>query len=103
MPACVALSSAVVAYGAYALYRFWNPRFQRVAYRASGWLLLDAQGTDHPAILQSHAHHGRVLALGFRVGPRELLRVVLTPDNLDTDSRRRLILMLARAEIVQAQ
>ena len=103
LPARVALSLAVIAYAAYALQRFWNPRFQRIAYRASGWVLLDVGGNEHIAMLESHAHLGALLALGFRMGPRARLRVVLAPDNLDADARRRLVLMLARAEIVHAQ
>ncbi len=100
--ACAALSLAASAFGAHALHRFWNPRFHRIAYRASGWLVLDAHDTEHAAVLESHAHLGISLALGFRTGPRSRQRVVLTPDNLDVQSRRRLVLMLARAEIVHA-
>ncbi len=103
LPACAALSLAVLSYAAYELQRFGNPRFQRIAYRASGWVVVDAGGNEHAAILKSHAHLGALLALGFRIGPRARLRVVLTPDNLDADARRRLVLMLARAEIVHAQ
>lgn len=98
----VALSLAAIAFGTHALNRFLNPHFRRIAYRASGWVVLDAHDTEHVAALESHAHLGVLLALGFRTGPRARQRVVLTPDNLDADSRRRLVLMLARAEIVHA-
>lgn len=100
--ACTALSLAAIASGAHALQRFLKPRFRRIAYRESGWTLLDAYHTEHAAVLESHAHLGVLLALGFRTGPRSRLRVMLTPDNLDAHSRRRLVLMLARAEIAHA-
>lgn len=99
---CAALSLAAIAFGAYALHRFWKPPFRRIAYRASGWVLIDAANEEHAAVLESHAHLGALLALRLRVGPRSRLRLVLVPDNLDADTRRRLVLMLARAEIVQA-
>jgi hypothetical protein len=98
-----ALSLAAIVFGAYALHRFWNPPFRRVAYRAAGWALIDAADEEHAAVLESHAHLGVLLALGLRVGPRARLRAMLAPDNLDADTRRRLVLMLARAEIVQTQ
>ncbi|MEO7064753.1 MAG: hypothetical protein ABI082_13400, partial [Dokdonella sp.] len=103
LPARVALSLSVIACAAFALHRFWNPRFQRIAYRTSGWAVVDGDGNEHAAVLESHAHLWVLLALGLRIGPGVRLRVVLTPDNLDADSRRRLVLMLARAEIVRAQ
>ncbi len=100
--ACVTLSSAAIAFGMHALQQFRKPRFRRIAYRASGWILMDAHDTEHAAVLESHAHLGVLLALGFRTGPRSRLRVMLAPDNLDAQSRRRLVLMLARAEIAHA-
>ena len=98
--ACAALSLIAIAWGGRALKQFWRPKFHRIAYRASGWVLLDANGTEHAASLHSHTHLGVLLALGFRAGSRTLQRVLLTPDNLDAQTRRRLVLMLARAEIV---
>ncbi|MEP7096341.1 MAG: hypothetical protein ABI748_01655 [Dokdonella sp.] len=98
--ACAGCSLAVIAWGGRALKQFWNPGFCRIAYRASGWVLLDVNATEHAAVLESHAHLGVLIVLGFRTGSRSRLRVVLTPDNLDAQPRRRLVLMLARAEIV---
>ena len=97
-----ALSLAAFAVGARALRRHWNPLFRRIAYRASGWVLIDASNEEHEAILESHALLGVLLSLGFRHGPHARFRAVLGPDNLDADTRRRLILMLSRAEIVHA-
>jgi hypothetical protein len=100
--ASAVLSLAVIALGIRVLGRLCKPPFRRIAYRASGWLLLDASGEEHEAILESHAHLGALLALRFRQGPRARFHALLAPDNLDAESRRRLILLLSRAEIVQA-
>lgn len=96
------LSLVVLAYGAWALRRHWHPRFRRLAWRESGWTLVGHDGRESAAVLESHAHLGGLLALGFRHGPRARFRFLLTPDNLDADTRRRLILLLARAEVLQA-
>ncbi|MFI4970990.1 MAG: hypothetical protein ACHP7D_12365 [Lysobacterales bacterium] len=97
------LSLLALVVGAQALYRHWYPRFGRIAYRTSGWLLADAANGESPALLESHAHLGALLSLGFRYGPRARFRVLLTSDNLDADTRRRLVLLLARAEIAHAK
>ncbi|MEP7043642.1 MAG: hypothetical protein ABI843_11305 [Dokdonella sp.] len=93
---------ALVA-GACALRRHLLPRFRRIAWRASGWVLVDPAGEEHAALLISQAHLGALLALGFRYGPRARFRMVLAPDNLDAQTRRRLILLLARAEVAHAE
>lgn len=95
-------SLAAFAFAALALRGFLRPRFRRVAWRESGWTLVDRDGAEHVAALESHAHLGALLALGFRLGPRRRFRLVLAPDNLDADSRRRLVLLLARVEAVRA-
>ena len=74
--------------------------FRRIAYRPSGWLLVSASGEEYEAILETQARIGALLALGFRHGPRERFHALLAPDNLDLETRRRLVLLLSRAEIV---
>lgn len=101
-PVCAMLSLAACGFGAWALWRFLHPPFQRVAWRASGWTLVDAAGNEHAALLESHARLGTLLALGFRYGAHVRCRLVLAPDNAAADTRRRLILLLGRAEVVQA-
>jgi hypothetical protein len=101
--ACAAVSLAVLATGIRALRRHLRPRFIRVAWRASGWSLVDRAADEHAALLVSQAHLGALLALGFRDGPRSHFRIVLAPDNLDLQTRRRLILLLARAEVARAE
>lgn len=99
---CVTLSLGAGALGLHALWRYWHPPFRRIALRESGWVLLDHADVEQDAVLHSHAHLGVLLTLGFRYGPRAYFRAVLAPDNLDADTRRRLILLLSRAEIVHA-
>lgn len=101
--ACAAVSLAVLAAAARALHQHTRPRFVRVAWRASGWSLIDRAGNERAALLVSQAHLGALLALGFREGPRNRFRIVLAPDNLDRQTRRRLILLLARAEVAHAE
>ena len=55
-----------------------------------------------PALLETHARLGALLALVFRHGPRARFHVVLAPDNLDAATRRQLLLLLARAGIAHA-
>lgn len=92
----VVLSLGAFVLGASALWRHMRPPFRRAAWRESGWILLDDDGLEHAAELESHARLGTLLALGFRHGPRARFRFLLAPDNLDADTRRRLILLLAR-------
>lgn len=102
MPLRAALSLGALGWGARMLHGFLKPPFRRIALRASGWTLINAANEEHAAILESHARVGRLIALALRHGPHARFRAVLTPDNLDADTRRRLVLLLSRAEIVHA-
>jgi hypothetical protein len=101
--ACAGVSSAAAGFGAFALHSQWRTPFRRIACRASGWTLVDLADTEHEAILESHAQLGALMVLAFRHGPRARFRAVLGPDNLDAETRRRLVLLLARAEIAHAR
>ena len=94
-------SVAALVAGIVALIRFNRARFRRVALRASGWTLVDATGTEQPADLVAQGRLGPWLVLDFRGPDRHRFRAVLGPDNLDADTRRRLILLLSRAEVAQ--
>lgn len=94
----IAVSVAVVALGVRATRALLHPPFRRVAYRSSGWMLVDVAAGEHEVLLESHARLGAVIVLRFRLGPRERFYAVLAPDNLDAEMRRRLILLLSRAE-----
>lgn len=102
LAARVPLSLAVLVSGACALRRHGKPRFRRIARRKSGWTLVDALDGEHPATLAAHARLGNLLTLDFRHSAGQRFRPLLAPDNLDPDTRRRLILLLARADVVHA-
>ena len=54
------------------------------------------------ANLVAHVRLGSWVVLDFRGTGRRRFRAVLGPDNIDADTRRRLILLLSRAEVAQA-
>jgi toxin CptA len=95
------ISLGASAIGIAALRNFFRARFRRIAFRASAWKLVRADGVDVPAELASHVRLGAWLALDFRCSGRRHFRAVLGPDNIDTETRRRLILLLSRAEVAQ--
>jgi hypothetical protein len=97
LPARLALDLAVAACGGFAIRRFLAPAFTRLAFRESGWTLVDREGGEVPAVLRGHARLGPCIALDFVCDRRRRFRAVFAPDNLDADARRRLILVLARA------
>lgn len=100
--AAAALSLAALLFALIALRRLLHPPFRRIALRASGWLLVDALGAEHPASLESQKRLGVLLVLGFRHAPRARFHALLAPDNLDAGTWRRLVVLLARAEVVHA-
>ena len=97
----VALSIAATGYGIAALHRFVRADFRRIAYRASGWVLVDGTGSEHAVALASHTRHGAWIALDFRLDGGRRFRALIGPGNADAETRRRLILLLSRAEVVQ--
>lgn len=96
----VVLTLMALGFGVRALRRHWWPPFHRIARRRSGWVLVDAANQEHPAILIAHSRIGRLLTLDFRHGAGTRFRPVLAPDNLDSDTHRRLVLLLARGDVV---
>lgn len=96
------LSLTAFVGGVAALRRFSTADVRRIAYQASGWKLIDTSATEHSAELLSHTRLGKWLVLDFRNASRRRFRALLGPDNADTETRRRLILLLARAEVAQA-
>jgi hypothetical protein len=97
----VAASAVACAAGVVALTRFERPRFARVAHGAAGWTLVDPNGEAQSAELVAHRRLGTWLALDFRDTSDRRFRIVLGPDNSDAETRRRLALMLSRAEIAR--
>jgi len=98
----LALSLAACVIGTFSLRRFLRPPFWRIAYRASGWIMVDAGGREKAALLRWHAQLGAWISMDFELDRGRRFRAVLGPDNLDAETRRRLVLMLARAEVAQA-
>ena len=99
--ACAGLSALVIAMAAGALVRFARPGFVRIAHGAAGWTLLDHGWREHPALLIGHRRLGPMLVLEWRHDRSARFRAVLVPDNLDAETRRRLVLLLARGEPAQ--
>ena len=95
------VSTVAAAYGIVALRRFARTAFVRIAYRATGWVLVDTSGTEHPTAIASHARYGQWIALDFRPDGRRRFCALVGPGNADAETRRRLILLLSRAEVVQ--
>jgi hypothetical protein len=95
------ISIAAMAYGSVSVRRYLTADFKRIAYRATGWVLVDDTGTEHSADLASHMRYGDWIALDFRLDRRRRFRALVGPSNADTETRRRLILLLSRAEVVQ--
>lgn len=93
-----ALSALALAGAAIVLRRYCRPPFRRIVRGVSGWRLVDREGGEHAAVLHSHRRLGSLIALDWRCAPRTHFRVLITPDNLDADTRRRLVLLLARGE-----
>jgi hypothetical protein len=100
-PVAAAFSLAAATIGVVAALRFLRPGFRRVALRESGWTLVDATGASHEATLAAHARLGHWLALDFRLRHRRRFRLLIGPDNAPADTRRRLVVLLARTEIAQ--
>lgn len=97
-----AISTCTLLFAIGSLAAFSKPRFRRIAYQASGWTLVDRSGTELQADLVAHATLGPWLMLDFRDSQRRRFRALLGPGNVDAQTRRRLILLLARAEVAQA-
>ena len=97
----IALSLAALVSGMAALKRFAYAPFRRIAYQASGWKLVDVDEAEHAVDLKAHTRLGSWFVLDFRRARRLRFRAVLGPDNVDAETRRRLTLLLARAEVAQ--
>ena len=85
----------VLVHGLYVVQRFLRDPIRRIACVEGGWLLVRGDGEEEAVRLRSSVRRGLLLVLEF-VGERGRVRqVALTPENIDADLRRRLILLLA--------
>jgi hypothetical protein len=98
----LALSLTSVLAAIKAIKRFNRPGFRRIAYGAVGWILVGAIDAEYHVELIAHSRMGAWLVLDFRGADGRRFRAVLGPGNIDADTRRRLILLLSRAEVAQA-
>ena len=102
LSARVALTSIVAMVGLVALRRFSRADWRRIAFAAAGWRLSGVAGEPQPADLASHRRVGAWIVLDFRLDGGRRFRALLGPGNLDVETRRRLTLLLARAEVAHA-
>lgn len=100
------IGSGVVCVAWVAILRQQRSPFRHIGYGAGGWRLLDIDDTEHPVCLRHHAVLGPLLTLDFSPddgsrGVGKHFRPVFAGDNLDPETRRRLVLLLSRAEVLQ--
>ncbi len=95
-PARLVLIVAVSAHAAWSLRRFLATPFVRVTRDAGGWQLVTREDERLAASLRGHVRLGPLLVLEFAVPGRRPFRCVLAGDVIDTELRRRLLLVLAR-------
>lgn len=93
------LATLALLAGAASIARFLHPRLRRVTHGATGWQLVDDDAAQE-AMLVSHARIGSWLALSWRIAGGARRHAVLAPDNIDADTRRRVALLLLRADVV---
>jgi hypothetical protein len=98
VPLRFALCLFALVFAVHAIRAQQRSRFVRIVYRASGWCLVDRAAREWPALLLTHRRLHNVVALDWRYAPRARFQALLTPDNLDADTRRRLVLLLARGD-----
>jgi len=77
------------------LARYLRPRFVRLHAQGEVWTLIDAAGKATVAELRDHLRLGAFVQVQFALDGKPF-RHLLTPDNSDADTRRRLILLLTR-------
>lgn len=95
----IAIVTVICVYAVGSLRSFLAPPFVRIAHGESGWQLLARDGRTQPATLRRHVRLGPLLALDFvPSGPPRRFHCVLSADVIDAQTRRRLLLVLARPE-----
>jgi hypothetical protein len=92
----VGLALLALATGLASLARFLRPRLRGIAHGATGWQLL-ADDTLQAATVVSHARLGAFVAVSWQLERGGRRHAVLAPDNVDAETRRRMVLLLARA------
>ncbi|HET6546320.1 MAG TPA: hypothetical protein VFG55_06190 [Rhodanobacteraceae bacterium] len=103
LPLRAVLAPVVLLAGTRALWRFLRSPVRHVAHGLAGWTLVGGRGSAEAVTLRGHARIGALHALDFLQDSGKRARIVLTPDNLDADRRRRLRLILSRGDILHRQ
>ena len=85
---------AVSVLAAFAIERYRKPRYVAVSHDQTGWQLRDRVGDWSTASLRHHAQLGSWVILDFTTATGRWSSL-LTSDSIDSDSRRRLLLVLA--------
>jgi hypothetical protein len=91
----IPLALFALGYAGQAAWRLRDCPVARMAHGEAGWILFDGSGNEEVVELDHHIRRGFLVVLAFGTGTRRLRRFVLAPDNLDADTRRRLLLVLA--------
>ena len=89
------LAILALAYAGYAAKTFSTSPIIRIAHGEAGWLLVDRSGDEKAVELHHHVRRGSLLVLEFSAPAERVRRFVLTPDNIDAETRRGLLLVLA--------
>lgn len=84
--------------GALGLRRHLTRDVVRIARGEGGWRLVDREGRESVVTLAGHVQRGFLLVLAFAGEGWRQRRLVLAPDNIDRETRRRLLLVLAVGE-----
>ena len=94
----VALACVACAYAAWSLDRFLRANnIRRAAWQQAGhWRVVDTNGNEFVAELDSGIVRGAWIVLRLRRTDGRRVTMILGPDNSDVDTRRRLRIQLAR-------
>ena len=100
LPMIVKLVLSVIAifYGVINLRRYSDSNIVRIAHGASGWCLVDREGREWIVELKDHVHRGLLMVLVFSGEDLPTRRFVFVPDNIDRETCRRLLLVLAAGD-----
>ncbi|HUD42423.1 MAG TPA: hypothetical protein VMR06_10570 [Dokdonella sp.] len=90
----VGLSAIALGACVRSLHHWAHPRWTRIAFGEAGWVLADRAGSEAAAALDRYTKLGAMQVLTLRA-ESQAFHVVILPDNLQPDLRRRLVLVVA--------
>ena len=89
-------AASALAYAAWEMRRFLASAPRRAAWREAGHWRLACDDAEHLAELRGSTVRAGWIVLDLRRGDGRRITLVLSPDNCDADTRRRLRVRLAR-------